>query len=245
MGMFSKLFGVRKEKCHNHPQKNAIGFCVSCERPFCADCLIEVLDYYCCGSEICKNSIKKKMEKARHSAIASCARDLAEHVINLIDGGLEGAFNSQEEDKKVFKVVGIYNETVFLSLHDIMNTISKYLFEEERDVFFGEIYVTIRNILTTKYLDEIDAKEFQAYFDGTFKERTREYYQFANLNSDSFSEDPLYMSFGKKIANILGKELDLEIDANIQTLYTIAFIPMPLVREYLETIKETKSNIAQ
>jgi len=63
MGMFSKLFGAEKEKCQNHPQKNAISVCVSCKRHFCADCLTEVMDYYLCESEICKNFIKENKIK--------------------------------------------------------------------------------------------------------------------------------------------------------------------------------------
>ena len=61
MGIFSKLFGGNREKCSAHPNKNAIGICASCKQPFCADCLSEVLDWYCCESEKCKNDFKDKI----------------------------------------------------------------------------------------------------------------------------------------------------------------------------------------
>jgi len=186
--MLSKIFRSKKQKCHNHPDKNAIGICASCRRSFCEDCLIEISDYYCCVSETCKNTF----EKAKHNAIASCAGDLAEHVLGFIDGGTEGIRESQEEDINGFKVAAIYNEIVFLSLHNLMDTISKNLPDEESDIFFGVLYEKIRDILTIDYSDNIDAKEFQAYFDGTFKERREEYYQFPNGGIHLTPPTPIY-----------------------------------------------------
>jgi hypothetical protein len=38
--------------CKNHPQKEAVGFCVYCGKPFCRDCLAEISQKYYCHNHI-------------------------------------------------------------------------------------------------------------------------------------------------------------------------------------------------
>ena len=240
MGMFSKLFGAEKEKCHNHSQKNAVGVCILCKRHFCVDCLIEVFDYYCCGSENCKNLLEEKKKQAWRNVIASGARDLSDHIIYLIDG-----FSSEAGFKEKLSVAAIYVEMMFLCINLLMEIASQYLDEEEKFFFIGEIYVGIRDILTKKYSSlstRIDIDEFKAYFDDTFKERRMEYLNFVGLNppGSSWSEDLLLMSFSKNIANILGKDVDLETDVDIQNLCIAASLPIMLVKQHLEKLKVMK-----
>lgn len=42
------------EKCVNHPERPAFGFCYSCKRHFCSDCLVEGSEHYFCRSEECQ-----------------------------------------------------------------------------------------------------------------------------------------------------------------------------------------------
>jgi len=56
-----------------------------------------------------------------------------------------------------------------------------------------------------------------------------EYLNFVGVNPDSWSDNPLYMSFGKRISNIAGKAVDLNSDADVQTLYMTALLPLMLV----------------
>jgi len=51
-----------KEKCTNHPQKNALSFCHSCGKYFCDTCLVEGERYYYCNNNSCQK-IKTKEEK--------------------------------------------------------------------------------------------------------------------------------------------------------------------------------------
>ncbi len=234
MGIFSKLFGAEKEKCQNHPQKNAISVCVSCKRHFCADCLTEIMDNYLCGSEICKNFVEEKTKQVMNNIIASTARSLADEIINLFDNELA----SQE----IFNTLAIYMEMVFICIHEIMDIASHNLDEDEKFIFMSEIYGGIRDVLAKRCSSQIDLLEFQTHFDDTFKQRRMEYLNFIGLNpGSSWSEDLLYMSFGKKIADILGREVDLETDANIQTLFITVSLPIPFVKTHLEVIKEKKN----
>jgi hypothetical protein len=238
MGMFSKLFGAEKEKCQNHPQKNATSFCISCKKYFCEDCLTEIMDNYLCGSEICKNFVEEKTKQAFHNVIVSSARDLADDIITFVDG-----FMSSEFEKSVH-IAAIYVEMMFLCIHYIMDISSRYLDEEEKFIFIGEIYTGIRNTLAKKYSSlstRIDIVEFKKYFDDTFIERHSEYLNFVGLNPGSWSEDLLSMSFSKKIADILGIDVDLETDNDIQRLCIAASLPMPLVKQRLEGLKEVKN----
>ena len=245
MGIFSKLFEGgpinKKEKCRNHPQKNALSFCISCKQHFCADCLTEVSEYYCCGSESCRNILKIKTKQAFNQAIISGAKNLADDIINMIDGG----FRSQIDFQEGFNVSAVYVEIVFVSIHDLLDIASKYLDEEEKNLFFNATYGKIRDILTNKYSSKIGIGEFQVYFDETFTERVMEYRDYIGLNPNSWTEDLQYMSFGKKISDILGKDFDLETDLNIQELYITASSPIPLVKKNLEMISDLKNKIQE
>jgi hypothetical protein len=110
MGMFSKMFGEgrlkKKEKCHNHPQKDALSFCIFCKKYFCAGCLTEVSEYYCCGSENCKKILENKSKEALHSAIVSGARSLADDIVSIIDSG----FRSRIDIQGAFNVATVYVE---------------------------------------------------------------------------------------------------------------------------------------
>jgi len=213
------------EKCFNHPQRSAVSFCISCKRYFCEDCLTKVLDYYCCGSESCK----KKAKQAMHNAIELGARSLADEIINVIDGGLTS--------HKKINIAPIYIEIIFVFIHYLMELASKYLDEEEKINFVTGIYAGIHDILAKRYSTQIDIKEFHVHFENSFKERMMEYRNFVGLDPRSYSEDPLYMSFGKRLSNILGKDFDLETDTNIQALYSIAHFPLLFIRIHLEEIK--------
>ena len=42
-----------KEKCSNHPEKQALNFCHSCGKYFCEECLVEGQEFYYCHGEQC------------------------------------------------------------------------------------------------------------------------------------------------------------------------------------------------
>jgi uncharacterized RDD family membrane protein YckC len=42
-----------KEKCFNHPEKQALNFCHSCGSYFCEECLVEGKEFYYCHGEQC------------------------------------------------------------------------------------------------------------------------------------------------------------------------------------------------
>jgi len=55
------------KRCTNHPTRNALSFCHSCERFFCADCLTEAGDYYYCATPQCsgaKNAVLTEIDQA-------------------------------------------------------------------------------------------------------------------------------------------------------------------------------------
>jgi len=152
MGMFSKLFGAGKEKCFNHPQRDAVGYCVSCKRCFCENCLSEALGYYC-DNEVCKSFVENARKHATHDTIAKGARSLANDIINIVDGGMTS--------NEAFNIVAIYIEIIFVCIHNLMDIASEYLDEQEKLTFTGEIYVGIRDILAKRYSGQNDIGEFQ------------------------------------------------------------------------------------
>ncbi len=50
------------EKCPNHPGKNAIYSCHSCERHFCESCLTEAGDFYYCDNPKCREMMKASIK---------------------------------------------------------------------------------------------------------------------------------------------------------------------------------------
>lgn len=48
--------------CTNHPEKEAVGMCTYCGKPFCEECLIEVS-----GKMVCKEDVTKLYEEAKTS----------------------------------------------------------------------------------------------------------------------------------------------------------------------------------
>ena len=99
----------------------------------------------------------------------------------------------------------------------------------------------IGTILANRYSLKNNIKTFITFFENTFKERRMEYKNFVGLKSNSWKEDLLYLSFGKKISEILEKTFDLETDADIQNLFTIAFSPIPWAKKHMESIKDLKN----
>jgi hypothetical protein len=49
-----------KNQCYNHPEKNALNFCHSCNRYFCSDCLSEGIQYYYCKDEKCQKALEEE-----------------------------------------------------------------------------------------------------------------------------------------------------------------------------------------
>jgi len=154
----------------------------------------------------------------------------------LIDGGFRPIIDLQKE----LKHPAVYMEIIFLFINELMNTAPQYLDEEDNNLFVGVTYKKIGTVLAEKYYSKNDTEKFTTYYETTFKERRMEYKNFAGLNPVSWKEDLLYLSFGKKISDILGKTFNLENDANIQNLYVVSISPIPLVKEHIESIKDLK-----
>ena len=174
-------------------------------------------------------------KKALESVIISNASDLAEEIISIIDGGL---INLHKE----FNSAAVYIEMIYLFINELMDTAPQYLKkEEENHLFVGAIYKKIGTILANRYSLKNNIKTFITFFENTFKERRMEYKNFVGLKSNSWKEDLLYLSFGKKISEILEKTFDLETDADIQNLFTIAFSPIPWAKKHMESIKDLKN----
>lgn len=237
MGMFSKLFGTGKHKCLNHPQKNAISFCVSCKQYFCEDCLTKVSDFYFCGSNICKTFKEKKIKQAMNNVIVSGARSLADDIINLIDGFLSSP------TLETFNIPAIYIEIICVCVSNLMDLAPQYLDEEEKIIFLGSIIEEIQDVLAARYSDQIGTGDISIYFKDMLKIRRMEYLTYDGLNPKNWSDNLMYMSFGKAVNNIIGKEADLETDANIQTLYVAATMALMLIREHLEEIEKLKNTL--
>jgi hypothetical protein len=63
------------QKCFNHPNKDALSFCHSCNKYYCSDCLQEGNNYYYCNSEICQAELRKEIEqKDSHSSFGEKKR---------------------------------------------------------------------------------------------------------------------------------------------------------------------------
>lgn len=50
------------EKCHNHPDREALSLCHSCGSYYCADCLTEGIEYYYCQLEPCQLTLQKEIQ---------------------------------------------------------------------------------------------------------------------------------------------------------------------------------------
>lgn len=52
--------------CTNHPEKEAVGMCMYCGKPFCQDCLIEVK-----GKMYCKDDIGNVVDEAKQTSASA------------------------------------------------------------------------------------------------------------------------------------------------------------------------------
>ena len=75
-----------REKCHNHPQRNALNFCHSCGRYFCSECLTEGETYYYCHSEECQSFLQSELKQVEVNKplipYASQDRRFVNHVVD-------------------------------------------------------------------------------------------------------------------------------------------------------------------
>jgi len=122
-----------------------------------------------------------------------------------------------------------------------MDLTPQYLDEEEKIIFVGSICEEIQDVLAARYSGQIGTGDFSIYFKDMLKIRRMEYLNYAGLNPNHWCDDLMYMSFGKAVSNIIGKEADLETDANIQLLYIAATSPLLLIRKHLEEIEKLKN----
>jgi hypothetical protein len=124
-----------------------------------------------------------------------------------------------------------------------MELAPQYLDEEEKIIFVASIIETIQAVLGARYSDQFGTEEFSIYFNDMLKSRRIEYLNYAGLDPNNWSDDLMYMYFGKTVSEIIGKEVDLENDANIQSLYFAAFLPLPLIEKHLEEIKKLRNTL--
>lgn len=85
-----------KEKCFNHPNKEAISFCHSCEKYFCADCLSIGRAYYYCKDEKCQLLLNEENERFQET----------DDKINFVEDQ-RWKEDSKRFYKKTFKILSI------------------------------------------------------------------------------------------------------------------------------------------
>ena len=77
-----------KEKCYNHPERNALSLCHSCGRYFCSECLTEGTEYYYCHSEQCRVALQSELKKIEGSKpvipYVPTGRRFANFIVDII-----------------------------------------------------------------------------------------------------------------------------------------------------------------
>ena len=63
--------GIVKEKCYNHPERDALSRCHLCGRYFCSECLTKGAEYYYCHSEQCQVALQSELKKIEESKPAT------------------------------------------------------------------------------------------------------------------------------------------------------------------------------
>jgi len=63
--------GIVKEKCYNHPERDALSRCHLCGRYFCSECLTKGVEYYYCHSEQCQVALQSELKKIEESKPAT------------------------------------------------------------------------------------------------------------------------------------------------------------------------------
>jgi hypothetical protein len=88
----SKLF--KKKSCTNHPDKKGVGYCRSCGKYFCPECLSNQEGYYYCLNEKCNN--QKYIERKNQQTLTE-----AEHIIknlpSLFDAYVKAIYYTMTE----------------------------------------------------------------------------------------------------------------------------------------------------
>jgi len=94
-----------KEKCHTHPDRNALSFCHSCGKHYCEECLTDGGEYYYCKEEKCQND--KAQETSRIEVTTK------ENEIILKQKWKETSNNFYKKTSKILAVVWVLL-TIFL-----------------------------------------------------------------------------------------------------------------------------------
>lgn len=99
---YLKKYKKESEKCTNHPEKNALSFCHSCNRSFCKDCLVEGPQYYYCKSEVCMKKYAQEIDYSKNprfcpKCISETTEEFAGDLISVNFIGDKFVNESREE----------------------------------------------------------------------------------------------------------------------------------------------------
>jgi len=161
------------------------------------------------------------------------AKAITPFVIGFAIEDTKRLFEELEKDKerKIDNKFGeVLFEMVLFYLHFIDRTAFQYLKVEQRNTFIDALFIEIREQLSRIHESGIEATQFRSGFGEAYNARQIEYGKYKKMfaEKDEGTKDTLFWEFGKKIAGVLGNEMDIMVIMYVQMIiYSLTALQLP------------------
>jgi hypothetical protein len=137
----------------------------------------------------------------------------------------------KDKERKVDNKFGeVVFEMLLFYLHFIDRIAFQHLGVEPRNTFIDALFIEIRERLSRIHESGIDAMQFRSGFGNAYNARQAEYGKYKKMfaEKDEGTKDTLFWEFGKKIAGILGNEMDIVVIMYVQAIvYSLTALQLP------------------